>query len=156
MCWLHSGLVITSSINCGVKLLIHSQTCYPGFLSLELWQLKQMMFSRVGRESLECPSQGIYPKWSAFSVGNSHRSAIPRPTTLEEDRERFADFSSILCLWFEIQAMRTYNFFDWVSNTECIQPKHLQKSCWISWWYFPCIDNNNHQYQKICVRLYQR
>ena len=50
------------------------------------------------------------------SVGNSHRSAIPRPTTLEEDRERF-DFSSILCLWFEIQGLRTYNFFDWVSNT---------------------------------------
>ena len=24
---------------------------------------------------------------------------------------------SILCLWFEIQSMRTYNFFDWVSNT---------------------------------------
>ena len=51
------------------------------------------------------------------SVGNSHRSASPRPTTLEEDRELFVDFSSILCLWFEIQAIRTYNFFDWVSNT---------------------------------------
>ena len=51
------------------------------------------------------------------SVGNSHRSASPRPTTLEEDRELFVDFSSISCLWFEIQGMRTYNFFDWVSNT---------------------------------------
>ena len=26
-------------------------------------------------------------------------------------------FSLILCLRFEIQGMRTYNFFDWVSNT---------------------------------------
>ena len=52
-------------------------------------------------------------------VGNSHRSAGPKPTTLEEDRKIFVDFSSILCLWFEIQAMRTYNFFDWVSNTVC-------------------------------------
>ena len=48
-------------------------------------------------------------------VGNSHRSASPRPTTLEEDRELF--FPSILCLWFKIQGMRTYNFFDWISNT---------------------------------------
>ena len=44
------------------------------------------------------------------SVGNSHRSASPRSTTLEEDWELFVDFSSIKCLWFEIQAMRTYNF----------------------------------------------
>ena len=45
----------------------------------------------------------------ACSVGNSHRSAGPRPTTLEEPRELFVDFSSILGLWFEIQGMRTYN-----------------------------------------------
>ena len=51
------------------------------------------------------------------SVGNSHRPASPRPTTLEKERKLFVDFSSILCLWFEIQAMRTYNIFDWVSNT---------------------------------------
>ena len=38
----------------------------------------------------------------ASSVGNSHRSTSPRPTTLEEGRELFVDFSSILCLWFEI------------------------------------------------------
>ena len=44
------------------------------------------------------------------SVGNSHRSASPRSTTLEEDWELFVDFPSIKCLWFEIQAMRTYNF----------------------------------------------
>ena len=52
------------------------------------------------------------------SVGNSHRSASPMPTTLEEGRELFVDFSLILCKWFEIQAMRTYNFFNWVSNTD--------------------------------------
>ena len=51
------------------------------------------------------------------SVGNSHRSAGPRPTTLEEDRKLFVDFSSIICLWCETQGMRTFNFFDWVSNT---------------------------------------
>ena len=28
-------------------------------------------------------------------VGNSHRSASPRPTTLEQDWELFVDFSSI-------------------------------------------------------------
>ena len=68
------------------------------------------------------------PLFSSFSiivktsVGNSHRSAGPRPTTLEEGWELFVDFSSILCLWFEIQGMLTYNFFDWVSNTG--QNKH--------------------------------
>ena len=51
------------------------------------------------------------------SVGNSHRSASPRPTTLEEDRKLFVKFSLILCLWFEIQGLRTYNFFHWISNT---------------------------------------
>ena len=44
------------------------------------------------------------------SVGNSHKSASPRSTTLEEDWELFVDFPSIQCLWFEIQAMRTYTF----------------------------------------------
>ena len=52
------------------------------------------------------------------SVENSYRSASPRPPTYEEDREHFVDYSSILCLRFEIQAMKTYNFFDWVSNTD--------------------------------------
>ena len=52
-----------------------------------------------------------------FSVGNSHRSTGPRPTTLEEDREHFVNFSFFLCLRFEIQGMRTYNVFDWVLNT---------------------------------------
>ena len=56
--------------------------------------------------------------YGAGRVGNSHRPASPRPTTLEEDRKLFVDFSSILCLQFETQAMRTYNFFDWVSNTD--------------------------------------
>ena len=44
------------------------------------------------------------------SDGNSHRSAGPRPTTLKEDRELFVDFSSILCLWFEIQDMGPTTF----------------------------------------------
>ena len=47
------------------------------------------------------------------NVGNTHRSASPKLTTLKEDQELFVDFSSILCLWhvwFEIQGMRTYNF----------------------------------------------
>ena len=65
-----------------------------------------------------------------YSVGNSHRSAGPRPTTLEEDRKLFVDFSSILCLWCEIQGMRTYNFFDWVSNTAYLfYPSWLATSC---------------------------
>ena len=58
-----------------------------------------------------------------ISIGNSHRFAGPRPTTLEEDRELFVDFSLMLCLWFEIHDMRTYNFFDWVSNTDSYQTK---------------------------------
>ena len=68
--------------------------------------------------------QDKYPYWRILCrVGNSHRSASPRPTTLEEDQELFVDFSSILCLRFEIQAMRTYNFFDWVSNTDTMWQK---------------------------------
>ena len=57
------------------------------------------------------------------SVGNSHRSASLRPTTLEEDRELFVNFSLILCLWFEIQDLRAYNFFDWISNTAGVYTK---------------------------------
>ena len=74
------------------------------------------------------------------SVGNSHRSASPRPTTLEEDREIFVDFSSILCLWIEIQGMRTYNFFDWVSNTD--ENKHKQKYVKLYKWYDILININ--------------
>ena len=62
------------------------------------------------------------------SVGNSHRSAGPRPTTLEEDRELFVDFPLILCLWFEIQGMRTYNIFDLVSTTAW-----KEKDFWSTW-----------------------
>ena len=57
-------------------------------------------------------------QWNGISIGNCHRSASPRPTTLEKDRELFVNFSLILCLWFEIQDLRAYNFFDWISNTE--------------------------------------
>ena len=63
------------------------------------------------------------------SVGNSHRSASPRPTTLEADRELFVNFSLILCLWFEIQGLRTYNFFDWISNTVYKPWKYYWLSC---------------------------
>ena len=37
---------------------------------------------------------------TAHSVGNSHRSASPKMTTLEEDWELFVNLSLILCLWF--------------------------------------------------------
>ena len=51
------------------------------------------------------------------SVSNYWQSVSPKQTTLEEDRELFKNFSSILCLWFEIQGSRTDNFFGWVLNT---------------------------------------
>ena len=82
--------------------------------------------------------------WSimSHSVGNSHKSASPKPTTLEEDWKLFVDFSSILCLWFEIQGVGTYNFFDWDSNTDesakwvsisSVMVCHLPSHCdWIS------------------------
>ena len=63
------------------------------------------------------------------SVGNSHRSASPRPTTLEVDRELFVNFSLIWCLCFEIQDLRTYNFFDWISNTACT-PSFSKRHCY--------------------------
>ena len=45
------------------------------------------------------------------SVGNSHRSTGLRPTTLEEDRELFVDFSLILCLWIEISRHEDLQLF---------------------------------------------
>ena len=44
------------------------------------------------------------------------------------------DFSSILCLWFEIRGMRTYNFFDWISNTgeQSVISVHALIHLW--WW----------------------
>ena len=45
------------------------------------------------------------------SVPNYCQSVSPKQTTLEEDRELFKNFSSILCLWFDIQGRRTDNFF---------------------------------------------
>ena len=56
----------------------------------------------------------------SYSVGNSHRSAGLRPTTLGEDRKHFIDFSSVLCLWLQIKGMRTYNFFGLLSNTGAV------------------------------------
>ena len=52
---------------------------------------------------------------SVFQITAS--PSCPKQATLEEDRELFLKFSSILCLWFEIQGRRTDNFFDWVLNT---------------------------------------
>ena len=75
-------------------------------------------------------------KWQTgiCSVGNSLRSTGPRPTTLEEDWELFVDFSLILCLRFEIHGMRTYNFFDWVSNTgHMVNTGDWQLSSILSW-----------------------
>ena len=52
-----------------------------------------------------------------LSVPNYCQSVSPMQTTLEEDRELFKNFSSILCLWFEIQGSRTDNCFGWVLNS---------------------------------------
>ena len=71
----------------------------------------------------------IMPSDTIWSVGNSHRSTGPRPTTLEEDWKLFVDFSSILYLWFEIEGMRTYNFFDSVSNTGHMALQNLDHHC---------------------------
>ena len=77
---------------------------------------------------IECHKESI----TESSVGNSHRSASPRPKTLEEDRELFVDFSSISCLWFEFQGMRTYNFLTELQTlTESIiypSAKYVQSS----------------------------
>ena len=55
---------------------------------------------------------------------NLHETVSLRLTTLEEDRELFVDFSSIWCLWLEIQGTRT-NFFDRVSNSDQDTSKQL-------------------------------
>ena len=52
------------------------------------------------------------------SVPNYCQSVSPKQTILEEDWELFSNFTSILCLWFEIQGSRTDNFIDWVLNTD--------------------------------------
>ena len=70
-----------------------------------------------------------------ISFGNSHRSAGPRPTTLEEDRELCVDFSSILYLWFEIQGMGgPTTFFDWVSNTRWFDAEQVTNHYAKQWW----------------------
>ena len=60
----------------------------------------------------------LVQRWHTTSVPNYCQSVSPKQTTLEEDRELFQNFSSILCLWFEIQGSRTDNFFGWVLNTD--------------------------------------
>ena len=82
----------------------------------KIWPWKSKV-KVMGEGNVESHNMGATFYRLTSSVGNSHRSASPRPTTLEGDRELFVDFSSILYLWFEIQGMRTYNFFDGVSNT---------------------------------------
>ena len=71
----------------------------------------------------------------SISVGNSHRPASPRPTTLEEDRKLFVDFSSILCLRFETQAMRTYNFLTEFPTLPSMQWFLHRNSNWQGQWY---------------------
>ena len=50
----------------------------------------------------QCWSRSMLPYGITSSVGNSHGSASPRPTTLQKDRELLVNFSLILCLWFMI------------------------------------------------------
>ena len=72
--------------------------------------------SKFGDPSLnEWTSSGF----THTSVPNYCQSVSPKQTTLEEDPELFKKFSSILCLWFEIQGSRTDNFFDefWTLHT---------------------------------------
>ena len=68
-------------------------------------------------------SQSFWPTFSwkdlaTTTVGNSHRSASPRPTTLEEDQELFVDFSSIPSMFMIWDSSHEdLQLFDWVSNT---------------------------------------
>ena len=84
---------------------------YPHFESYLGFGLTQEDVINSGTTIYTCIANNI-------SVGNLCQSACLRSITLEEDRKLFVDFSSILCFWFEIQGMRTYNVFEWVSNTE--------------------------------------
>ena len=71
-----------------------------------------------------------------FSVPNYCQSICPKQTTLEEDRELFWKFSSILCLWFEIQGRRTDNFFDWVLNTDTFSFNKMHLKIFVKWRQF--------------------
>ena len=53
------------------------------------------------------------------SVGNSHRSTSPRPTTLEEGQELYVDLFSILCLWFWDSRYEDLQLF-WLSLKHCL------------------------------------
>ena len=63
----------------------------------------------------------------ALSVGNSHRSAGPRPTTLEEDREIFVDFSSNFMFMIWDSRYEDLQFF-WLSfkHWKHFTHKHLE------------------------------
>ena len=55
-------------------------------------------------------------------------------------------FLPILCLWFEILGMRTYNFFDWVSNigsTSLINIWKHKGAYWALWLLMVCSVRHN-------------
>ena len=91
------------------------------------------------------------------SVGNSHRSVSPRPTTLEEDRELFVNF-----LWFYVYDLRfktwgAYNFFDWISNTGNKLLNEKSNCWWFDTWQcsssWPC---GSHWTHKVTRYIQQR
>ena len=90
---------------------------YKDVLTLLWWRICVLLVERTWESKLTLCAVGdvTVPYHQCWT---SHRSAGPRPATLGEDQELFVDFSSISCLWFEIQGMRTYNTFYWVSDTE--------------------------------------
>ena len=59
---------------------------------------------------------------SVAFVWETKRPQADNSRSLIDRQVSCVDFSSILCLWFAIQGIRTYNFFYWVSNaaTGCI------------------------------------
>ena len=66
------------------------------------------------------PVRRYFDPHDILTPGSKYRGGqnIVSPATLEEDQELFVNFSLISYSWFEIQERRTYNFFDWVSNSE--------------------------------------
>ena len=98
------------------------------------WQRSELTLAQVMACCLKAPSHYLNQCWLITkgvlwhsNESNFTRSAhqcwkFPQVRRSEADNfgggpELFVDFSSILCLWLEIQGMRTYNFFDWISNT---------------------------------------
>ena len=92
------------------KTLCWCFVCHDDYSILDCWMLTNFNSSPPTATYMLQGTGSALVQTMACSVGNSHRSACPRPTTLEEDREILVDFTLILCLWFEIHGMRTYNF----------------------------------------------